>query len=333
MASFQGETRRRKLYQAAAVSAVVARLGLSLRTAVVAVLVSVFVSACASQSLSTSIEEYSVYGEIAPGSEHWDYPEIVHDYEYGQIIFNTREPTMRVFLPPKDRANGGALILLPGGALRQLSFGSETDAITEAFVARGFAVITMTYRTRQIPPEQVREIIRSLSPPAPFPSDFPKLEIRNANANPAPNDAVLDNVLALAISDLHVATEQVLVNAGRWGIDPNRIGLLGISAGGGVAVGSVIDERAGLQPAFVILVYGPSLQDVVVPDNAPALFMVTEANHGPVTDGLLALLSVWTDAGKAAELHVFDVPLLPEQPSLWLNRAFDWIAETQALVR
>jgi hypothetical protein len=65
-----------------------------------------------------------------------------------------------------------------------------------------------------------------------------------------------------------------------------------------------MDDPEGY-PDFVACLYGPSMVDVHVPENAPPLFIAVEANHIPVSLGCVALYSVWNEAGKSAELHVF----------------------------
>ena len=59
---------------------------------------------------------------------------------------------------------------------------------------------------------------------------------------------------------------------------------------------------------------------------------MTEADHGPVTDGLLAIYSIWKAAGQRAELHVYDVPVFSMSVDLWGKRLFDWMAEQHIIV-
>ena len=58
-------------------------------------------------------------------------------------------------------------------------------------------------------------------------------------------------------------------------------------------------------PNFVISVYGPSMMDVDVPENAPKLFIAVHADHPNVAAGCLALFLEWKKAGVDAELHVY----------------------------
>ena len=133
-----------------------------------------------------------------------------------------------------------------------------------------------------------------------------ELVIVNGNANPAPDDAQLAEVLNLAVADAQAALALVRSRAQEWRIDPKRVGMIGFSAGGGVAVGAALAARPGASPDFLVSVYGPSLQDVHVPTNAPPLFVAVGAAHFNVTNGCLALFEAWKAAGKPAEIHVYD---------------------------
>jgi hypothetical protein len=55
-----------------------------------------------------------------------------------------------------------------------------------------------------------------------------------------------------------------------------------------------------------VSLYGPSLQDVIVPAHAPPLFIAVGSSHFNVTNGCLALFAAWKAAGKTAEIHVYD---------------------------
>jgi acetyl esterase/lipase len=128
----------------------------------------------------------------------------------------------------------------------------------------------------------------------------------NANANPAPSDTALGEVLELAVADAQAALRLVRRRASDWRVDPQRIGIIGFSAGGGVAVGTALALKSDASPDFLVSVYGPSLQDVNVPAHAPPLFIAVGATHFNVTNGCLALFAAWKAAGKPAEIHVYD---------------------------
>lgn len=268
-----------------------------------------------------------LYPGSAPDSESWTQPREVVACNGDISVYNTSEPRYDLFLPEAKRSTGAAVLMLPGGGLRVLGVGAGSDAAIQAFLDRGIAVMRLEYRTLQVPPQSIQRACAPRPANAP-PVRFPKMEIRNGNANPAPENATLQTVLKLAITDAQAGLELLHKMGPQWRIDPAKIGVIGESAGGGVAFGTVFAAAAETRkPAFLISIFGPSLQDVVLPGNAPPIFLATEADHGPVTDGLLALFSIWKNAGLKAELHVYEVPNFSMTDALWGPRLFDWMAE------
>jgi len=120
------------------------------------------------------------------------------------------------------------------------------------------------------------------------------------------DDPALREVLHMGIADAQEALRLARRNAEAWRIDPARVGIMGFSAGGGIAVGTALAERSEASPDFLVSVYGPSLQDVNVPAHAPPLFIAVGSSHFNVTNGCLALFAAWKAAGKPAEIHIYD---------------------------
>lgn len=271
-----------------------------------------------------------LYRGSAPGSESWTFPVVTRERNGGVSRYNTREPKVAVYLPPASKATGAAVVMLPGGGLRVLGLGAETDEAMARFNGEGIAVVLLEYRTLQLSPEEIDRASAPRPANAP-PPRFAKLEIHNANANPAPGDRRLDEVLRFAVADAQETLRLTRSHAAEWHIDPHRVGMIGTSAGGGVAFGTMLAGQPGATPDFIISIFGPALQDVTVPSNAPPLFLVTESNHGPVTDGLVALFAMWKDHDLPAELHAYEVPNFSMRVSLWGSRLFDWMREQKIL--
>jgi acetyl esterase/lipase len=245
-------------------------------------------------------QELRLWPGKAPGSETWSLPESVTRAPNGErIVTNVSEPTLTVYLPDPARANGAAVVVAPGGALRLLAIDNEGVQVAEWLNGLGVAAFVLKYRTLQMTRE------RALPPPG---AGAPRkeLDIRRANANPAPDDAALTEVLRLAVADAQQALRLVRRNAAAWRVDPTRVGLMGFSAGGGVAVGTALAALPDASPDFLASLYGPSLQDVDVPEHAPPLFIAVGSTHFNVTNGCLALFAAWKAAGKPAEIHVYD---------------------------
>lgn len=279
---------------------------------------------CAS-ALGAAPIELRLWPGKAPGSENWSVPESISERGGSRIAINVTDPTLTVYLPDPSKSTGAAIIVAPGGALQALSIDSEGTKVAEWLNEKGIAAFVLKYRLRQQQPGAGRTF-------APPPGPREELKIVHGNANPAPGDAVLDEVLRMGIADAQQALRLVRKNAGQWRIDPKRVGLMGFSAGGGVSVGAVLADEPGASADFLISVYGPSLQDVIVPADAPPLFVAVGSNHFNVTNGCLALFAEWRKAGKPAEIHVYDQVSggfamskrgLPVDT--WPDRLLDWM--------
>ena len=285
--------------------------------------------------VSAHTERLPLYDGPAPGSESWVHPRTENVQGTRVSVYNTSQPVYELHLPRPERASGAAVVMLPGGGLRVLGTGADLYDEIDALVVQGVAVMLVEYRTQQFTPEQ---LARMTAPPPPRPADapparFPRMDVVNGNANPAPNDAVLSEVLRLATDDAQAALRLLHQNAVEWHIDPERIGVMGTSAGGGVAFGALLDRAAPAeeQPDFLVSIFGPSLQDVATWEGAPPLFMAVEAEHGAVTDGLIEAFRIWNAAYQPAELHIYSVPNFSMSVDLWGPRLFDWMREQQIL--
>jgi len=205
-----------------------------------------------------------------------------------------------------------------------LSLEGEGKNVASWLNKEGFGAFVLKYRLLKTGNSE------SMAPPKAL-SEI-KLSLKYANANPAPDNHELNNVIRLATSDGQQAIRLVRRNAEKWRIDPSKTGIMGFSAGGGVAVGTTLLDDPEGYPDFVVSLYGPSMVDVHVPKNAPPLFIAVAANHRPVSMGCVALYSVWNEPGKSAELHVFSRGTGPfgiksqGLPSdAWPNLFLDWI--------
>lgn len=264
--------------------------------------------------------------------------------DFGEIVQYTgvNDPTMTVCLPDRDKANGTAVLIYPGGGLMSLTWDSEAMDVARYLNARGIAAVIVKYRLRT---GGMRRPAPAAGQPAQAIPDNPFLRaqgriqdfgiLHKANTNPSipdPSDTSIDK----AADDANRAYELTVQHAGEWNIDPSKIGVLGFSAGGGVELAAVMKADDAHMPAFIGTIYGPSLVDVDVPENAPLLYIATHAEHPNVAAGCLALFMEWRKAGKEAEIHVngkqtgnyygggnsgFYNPL----GGYWIDSFYDWL--------
>jgi dienelactone hydrolase len=280
-------------------------------------------------------QEIRLWPGTAPGSENWSIAETTTTSPSGdRTIANVRDPSVTVYLPPAASATGAAFIVAPGGALRLLAWDNEGVKVAQWLNSKGIAALVLKYRTLQATPAAGRG--RAAGPPAgprgAGPAGRQELDIRKANANPAPDDAGLTEVLRMGTADAQQALRLARRNAAAWRIDPARVGIMGFSAGGGIAVGTALAERSDASPDFLVSVYGPSLQDVDVPAHAGPLFVAVGSTHFNVTNGCLALFAAWKAAGKPAEIHVYDqvsagfgMSTRGLPVDTWHERLLDWM--------
>jgi len=277
--------------------------------------------------------EIRLWQGAAPGSERWSRSEVTTSSPSGdRILSNVKDPSVAVFLPDAAAATGAAIVIAPGGALRVLAIDDEGVKVAKWLNERGIAAFVLKYRTLQQDPNAPRGPLPGI--PAPGAAPREELAIVKANANPAPHDAALGEVLELAVADAQAALRLVRHRATEWHVDPVRVGIMGFSAGGGVAIGTALAPKSDASPDFLVSLYGPSLQDVDVPAHAPPLFVAVGSTHFNVTNGCLALFAAWKAAGKPAELHVYDGVSagfgmrkhgLPVDG--WTDRLYEWLLE------
>ncbi len=142
------------------------------------------------------------------------------------IISKISKPTLSIYLPPQGDATGTAVIICPGGGYWVNAFVHEGTDVARKFNEMGVAAFVLKYRI--------------------------------------PNDATMINREIGPLQDAQQAIKTVRVHAAAWGINPNRIGIMGFSAGGHLASTAgthfehgVIDnpEKISLRPDFMVLIY------------------------------------------------------------------------------
>jgi hypothetical protein len=284
-------------------------------------------------------EMIRLWGGVAPGSETWDYEEEIVGQGDNTIVRNVTTPAMAAYLPESSVATGAAVVICPGGSFRFLAWGSEGVNTARWLNSKGIAAFILKYRVTRTAAQRPAEAAgqrsggprRAAVQESPYERIFP-----NGNAIPDPGDEYLNRVIDLAIEDGKQAIRHIRTNADMYEIDPNRIGIMGFSAGGGVAIGVALHHDDLSRPDFLVSAYGPSLTEVNVPEDAPPLFIAVAADHIPVAPACIDLFKRWKIAGKSAEMHVYadgggpfgvGAPGLPSES--WLDCFLGWLQGLQ----
>lgn len=267
-------------------------------------------------SKTTAPEVIPVWPGDVPDSELWQDagPELERPrWENSRLVRNISQPTLTAFLPDAEVENGTGVVVCPGGAFHFLMIDKEGTEVAEWLNARGVAVFVLKYRV--------------------FPTADDDAEFLRIAEDPLPRRANMDRVWPLSVSDGLQAIRTVRGQADRFGIDPDRLGIMGFSAGGAVTAGTAsgyID--AASRPSFAAPIYAV-WREAPVPADAPPLFLA-HASDDPLVSPQesIKLYTAWRQAGKRAEVHIYaegghGFALWPQNlPSdTWIDRFWEWL--------
>jgi len=242
-----------------------------------------------------------LYDGVAPGSEDWTQKEVEYTQYGGKMVRNVVNPTLTVFLPDESKATGAAVIVAPGGGFCWLSWESEGTLVGEWLQAHGIAAFILKYRLADM--GQTEEDLQKNSQELMQPvmsianSSNPKEELQKYSN--------VANVISLAQEDGRQAIKYVRANAAKYKVNPDRIGLMGFSAGGILTMGVALHHDAESRPDFIAPIYGIALDSLVVPADAAPMFFTCAADDGIVAPQAAKLYTAWLSAGKSIEFHVY----------------------------
>jgi acetyl esterase/lipase len=249
----------------------------------------------------------------APGFEsRRNEPEVAKDY----WVRNIHNPSITVFLPPKDKANGAAVVICPGGGHRELVFNAEGVEAARYLNSLGVAAFALKYR----------------------------LGRERGSPYSIEKHAREDGMRAMRL---------VRSRAQEWNVDPARVGIIGFSAGGEVASMVAFNpgegdpnatdpiDRLTSRPNFLVMVYpGPiGIPDAIPPKSPPAFLIVANDDRG-ASRTITTLFQKYRDARIPVEAHVFargghgfNMGNRSKLATIknWPQRLADWMADSEIL--
>lgn len=234
------------------------------------------------------------------------------------LITNVTRPSLTVHLPPAEKNTGTAMLICPGGGYWDLFWELEGEEVAAWLASRGIAGIILKYRVPRRPGDE-----KGVPPSGP-------------------------------LSDAQRAVSMVRSRAGEWRIDPDRIGIVGFSAGGHLALATTtrfrersypqIDavDNVSCRPDFAVLCYSGYLKEsdcdrisngIHIPPDTPPVFLThaSDDSESDVAHSVIAYLGLHR-AGVPTELHVyasgehdFGVRRDGKLPSSWPQLCLDWL--------
>jgi endo-1,4-beta-xylanase len=243
----------------------------------------------------------------APGSEGKTSEEVVRWHGDNQLVSGIHRPSLTVYLPPKYTGSGAAVIVAPGGSYRELWITHEGYRVGEWLSAHGIAAFVLKYRL--------------------------------------PRETGSTYTEATAVADMQQAIRTVRARAAEWGVDSERVGVMGFSAGAHLAgvtaagpwssAGDPVSatDQLSARPAFQALIYPPSI-GAKYSAETPQAFLVC-GGEDAVCDGISHMYMALRRAGVPTELHVyagvghgFGVrPGSSARLAGWLDTFREWMAD------
>ncbi|WP_197901632.1 alpha/beta hydrolase [Rhodocytophaga rosea] len=236
---------------------------------------------------------------------------------------NVSNPTITVYRPSKEKDTGAAMVVCPGGGYHILALDLEGTEVCEWLNSIGVTAILLKYRV------PVREGLPRYAPP---------------------------------LQDAQRAMGIVRSRAAEWGISPNRIGIMGFSAGAhlSAALSTNYDKRTypavdaadqvSCKPDFTMLIYPAYLtatdkSEKIAPElpitasTSPTLLIQTQDDGIPVENSVYYYLAL-KNAGVPVEMHLYpkgghgyglrktDITV-----TSWPQRAEEWLRAQGLLIR
>lgn len=293
-----------------------------------------------------------IWPGAAPGSEDWSEREVVMKGTDTDRVANIVTPTLVAYLPEKSKATGTGIIIAPGGGFSYLAIDKEGHLVAKWLQERGIAGFVLKYRTRQMKAEdiaafQARRAAGDVggrggaagqnSPGragAPGNAGSPGASAQGRGA------AGMDAIGQYGVADATQALKLLRGRAAEFGLSPDRIGIVGFSAGAMVASGVLLNEDPAMRPAFAAPIYGgPFGAMPTIPQKLPPIFLAWAQDDTTAGTACARFYAALTAAGSAPEVHIykagghgFGMAKQNTTSDHWIDEFYLWL-EVQGLTK
>ena len=231
-----------------------------------------------------------LYPGTAPGSTLENYPEKAYFSKLWNtdVVTNVTKPTLTVYKPSAELRNGTGIVICPGGGFMALSINSEGTDVAKYLAAKGVTAFVLKYRLAQTGEDATAEFTALWADKAKF-------------------KEMADKEVPLADADGLAAVTYVRQHAKEFGVSPDRVGIIGFSAGGAIVDYVAMHYAAESRPEFVAPIYaGGSTADDPVPADAPPMFIAAASDDAlGLAPASIAMYMKWLNAHKPVELHMY----------------------------
>ena len=237
--------------------------------------------------------------------------EITRDKPDGvRRLGNVSVPTLTLYRPATPAATGATVLVCPGGGYNILALEHEGTQVCEWLNSLGHTAALLKYRVPRRDPDR--------------PFEHP-------------------------LADARQAMRLLRSKASEFGIRPDRIGVLGFSAGGNLSVMLALnptgaEDLEAVRPNFVIPIYpayltadkadGALVPEIVVDENAPPICLIHAHNDRITPAGSALLYLAYQQKQRPAELHIyasgghgFGMKANGDPINTWPARVADWLGQ------
>ncbi|HEY2589573.1 MAG TPA: alpha/beta hydrolase [Tepidisphaeraceae bacterium] len=250
---------------------------------------------------------------VWPGRPPGDSSQIGKEEWNGKRVTNVTEPTLAVYRPAKEKDTGVAVVVCPGGGYQRLMMSYEGEDVAQWLTTVGITGIVLKYRV-------------------PAPPGVAKYEP--------------------ALQDAQRSISLVRSKAKEWELKPDKIGILGFSAGGHLVVAACtnFDKRAyepidgvdqvNCRPDFGVSIYPGGVikkgtselsPEIRITRQTPPIF-IAQATDDALSDNSVYLYLALKHAGVPAELHMytqgghgFGIKPTGKPSATWPDRCVEWM--------
>ncbi len=228
------------------------------------------------------------------------------------VVSGVNRPSITLYLPAKEKATGAGVIVAPGGSFREIWITHEGYRVADWLTQHGIAAFVLKYRLQG-------------------------------------DEGSHYTTEGHSLPDIQRAIRLVRSRSAEWGVDPDRVGVMGFSAGGALAglagsryldpVKNPVDDidKLSARPAFMALIYGtpfspPMPYQVTMPKDMPSVFLAAGGND-EVSAGYPEVYRTLKAAGVPAELHLYSgvghgfgmQRSIPLPAAAWTDQLWDWM--------
>lgn len=234
-------------------------------------------------------EVINLWSTAIPGAiANKDYQEIEVNRE-GEFhgVNKVVTPTLSMFLPNKEIANGTAVVICPGGGYRYVSLKNEGFRVAKWFNTLGITAFVLKYRL--------------------------------------PSDLIMKDKTIGPLQDAQEAIRFLRRNAEKWNLNIDKIGIMGFSAGGHLAATLsthynddvyTVNDEISAKPNFSILIYPVISMNLEITHKGSRKNLLGETPNGTLIEKYSNELQVNSETPKAFLIHATDDTAVPVENSI-----------------